>query len=222
MKILNLTKILILIFSSLLIAFISWSQKYPDNSKSRSFPESYSLDQLPDQWKKKPKILQAVDDILPAAIKQLKGRRSCTNCKAGFYVSVKLDTLYVDSQTAEDHGNDETLFENTFYTTLFRFRSHFSITDSAGQEIAKMIIVSPDEDSYVLHKALDYRIQKGVKIPVIDKGIVLIPSIDYYYLQMPSNNSGVLLNENLLVDYSADKIKTMRSRIRKLETADSK
>jgi hypothetical protein len=139
----------LIIFFALAIYNFSCSAIHPMSSKYKSYTYRYSLDKLPADWKK-PATLKAMDDILPVAINQLNGIQSCINCDAAFYITVHLDSLFIIDQTplARTVTRFGDAVSSEEITCTFRFKSHLSISDSTGKEVAQLIVVDPKEDIY--------------------------------------------------------------------------
>ncbi|MES1215655.1 MAG: hypothetical protein ABUT20_09060, partial [Bacteroidota bacterium] len=105
----------------------------------------------PPEWKKKPKTIALLDEILPGAVKQLANCRSCINCKATYSVTVKIDSVYIMTQTYDDYtARGGNVYVTNKSTTTFRFKSHLNILDSSGQEIVHLLIVTPGDDIYTI------------------------------------------------------------------------
>jgi hypothetical protein len=191
-----------LILSFIFILFLfSCSRIHPLALRYISSPNRYSLDKLPEDWKK-PSTLKAVDDILPVAINQLKGTQPCMNCEAGFYITVHLDSLFILDQTPFErtvirYGDAVSSKE---ITCTFRFKSHLSISDSTGKEIAQLVVVDPKEDIYSItgnpfengrHSSV-FNFKRDYSGTI---GVPLVPT------------------DNELLNFTRDKLKTIQKRI---------
>jgi len=199
--------------------FFSCSSLHSSTSDLKSFSNRYSLDQLPEQWKK-PATLKTINDILPVAVNQLKGSKSCMNCKGGFTITVQLDSLYILSQTVVDKSawdsknvlsNSEDVLHSwdRELVTTFRFKSHLAISDSMGRQIVHLLVVDPLEDIYTIQANTKNVRERPSSIPIV----FLTPNFIFYN---GVTNSGLLPTNNELLDFTKQKLKTVRERLMKL------
>ena len=195
--------------------YFSCSSVHPAGTDLKSFSGRYSLDKLPEQWKK-PATLKAINDILPVAIKQLKNARSCMNCKADFWVTVQLDSLFILNQTTVDKtawdsksaiSGQQPSFSKNEITCTFRFKSHLSILDSMGIELVHLVIVDPKEDIYSI---TGNPWENGRRSSLLNSGAgykrpfgTLVPT------------------DNELLDFTKGKLKVIQKRIQKLVNNNS-
>lgn len=209
-------------YSLLFLLIVSAScgtMKYADAYKYKiSKPSYYSLDELPLQIRSNYKAISAIDEILPATIQNLKDRRSCKDCKAGYTVAFKIDSLFIVSNTVQDissRGSPGSQFANANNeeTLVFRFNSYLSIADSAGNEFARLIIVYPGEKDYV--KKSNYKV-----IPYYNADIEMQSMFDgiyttYLYTPVSKVKSPLMPTYKELLDYSVQKLKSIQKQVSK-------
>ena len=113
-----------------------------NNDKSINHPDRYRLE-LPKNWNRH-KLIEAITDILPQTIDELKGRDFCTEGKAAYYVRLFMDSLSVnDVQTTQpvEIGSIPHYtfsFDYSFYAALI-------ITDSLENPVSMLQLVSGEE-----------------------------------------------------------------------------
>lgn len=105
-------------------------------------PDRYRLD-LPKEWKKH-KLIEAITDILPQTIDDLKDRDFCTECKAGYYVRLNLDSLTVSNVQTTMPVEIGSIPHYTF-SFDYSFYAALMISDSSGKPFTMLRLVAPDE-----------------------------------------------------------------------------
>lgn len=194
------------------LLFFSCSTVHSVDTDAKPLINRYSFDKLPLNWKKST-TLKAIDDILPVAITQLKNTRSCMNCKAGFWVTVQLDSLFIIDEAPRDNTGwyPERTKYNDVVTCTFRFKSHLSISDSTGKEVVRLVVVDPQEDIYTI-TASPYRHAHSS----------LFNLKDYNGFGNNDNDKGILAHplvptDDELLDFTRQKLKVIQRRIQKLQ-----
>ncbi|MGH2553743.1 MAG: hypothetical protein ACRDEB_08495 [Chitinophagaceae bacterium] len=123
----------------LLIPFFSRGQK---NDSLFYHKNSYRLD-LPKQWNRH-KLIEAITEILPQTIDELKDRDFCTEGKAAYSVWLYLDSLSVyDVQTSPpvEIGS----IPHYTFSFNYNFYAALMITDSLKKTVSSLQIISNEE-----------------------------------------------------------------------------
>jgi hypothetical protein len=105
-------------------------------------PDRYRLD-LPKVWNRH-KLIEAITEILPQTIDELKDREFCTEGKAAYYVRISMDSLSVtDIQTSPPVE----IGSIPHYTFSFNYSFHaaLTITDSLGMPVSTLRLISGEE-----------------------------------------------------------------------------
>lgn len=179
-------------------------------SKAKQHLAYYTFDNLPSRLLRKTKVLQAIDEILPVAIVQLQNSRSCLNCKAGYSISIKVDTVYILNSTMnakvpfDEVGYSRSREENV---TRFKFRSFLSVRDSTEREIARLIITDPDSTETFQVQDTEYSHRKHCSAPT--KYMDSEYAASSYGLRF-----GTVPTDEELLGFIAGKLKTISSWIR--------
>lgn len=106
------------------------------------YPDRYRLD-LPKEWQK-PRIIEAITEILPQTIDELKDRDFCTAGKAAFYIQLLIDSVFVDNaQTSPPVEIGSIPHYN--YTFNYNFYAALMITDSFGKKISALQLNPTDQ-----------------------------------------------------------------------------
>jgi len=202
-----LLPLLLVVFS----AVSTYAQRPASNANLHS--GYYTLDNLPSKWLRKPKVLEAIDEILPVAIAPLQNSRSCLNCRAAYSISIKVDTVYilnsiVNARVPFDEGGYSTSRDEN--TTRFKFRSFLSVRDSMEREIARLIITDPDSTETFLVQDHDYENRRHCSAPTKYMSSEYAASL--YGLRF-----GTVPTDEELLDFIAGKLKTISSWIRNRE-----
>ncbi len=122
--------------SLFLLAFLGFSCGGVKPVLNKTYPDRYSLE-LPDKWRKKGKLLNAITDILPVAVKELEGKDFCFDCNAAYTVQFRL--------------TDAEMVSNGGYVGVYRFRSAFSVYDDKKKPIARFTVVDPEKDDVLFY-----------------------------------------------------------------------
>jgi hypothetical protein len=112
------------------------------NDTPINHPDRYRLD-LPKVWNRH-KLVEAITDILPQTIDELKDREFCTEGKAAYYVRLIMDSLSVnDIQTTPPVE----IGSIPHYTFSFNYSFHAAlmVTDSLKKPVSMLQLLSGDE-----------------------------------------------------------------------------
>jgi hypothetical protein len=70
-----------------------------NNDKTINHPDRYRLD-LPKEWNRH-RLIEAVTDILPQTIDELKDREFCTDGKAAYFIRLAIDSLVISNEQTQ-------------------------------------------------------------------------------------------------------------------------
>jgi len=105
-------------------------------------PGRYRID-LPKEWMR-PKVIQAITDILPQTIDELKDREFCTSGNAAYYVRLFIDSLVVTNQQTSPPVEIGSIPHYTF-SFDYSFYAALIISDSMEKPFSMLQLVSGDE-----------------------------------------------------------------------------
>lgn len=200
-----------IIMLSLFLFFVtgkSFSQKITPENQLRF----YSLDRLPEKWQMNSKILQAIDEIVPNAFNQLKNSRSCKNCNVGYFIEIKIDTVYVlygaMEYNSKSHADRSSRNVNS---TWFKFRSYLSLIDLKGNEVSRLIITDPDSKE-------TYRVNatEGVHRPACSAPVKYVGSP--YSASLDTLRYVIIPTDREILDITAHKLKKITRIMKSWET----
>jgi hypothetical protein len=112
------------------------------NVTGLNHPDRYRLD-LPKQWNRH-KLIEAITDILPQTIDELKDRGFCTEGKAAYYVRLFIDSLVVDNQQTSLPVEIGSIPHYTF-SFNYSFYAALIVTDSLEKPVSMLQLVSGEE-----------------------------------------------------------------------------
>lgn len=94
--------------------------------------------ETPSEWKRRPKLLQELNDILSTQVEELKDKRFCINCEASYKVRFTVSELHVlDRNTEIVAGN------NVQTVTYVSFKGSLTVYNEEGQALTDFELVSP-------------------------------------------------------------------------------
>lgn len=128
----------ILFLLALLFVFESNGQ----NNNTIDHPGRYRLD-LPKEWNRH-KLIDAITDILPKTIDELKDREFCTEGKAAYYVRLYMDSLSVNDVQTTAPVEIGSIPHYTF-SFNYSFYASLMITDSLEKRVSMLQLVSGEE-----------------------------------------------------------------------------
>ena len=105
-------------------------------------PGRYRLD-LPKEFMR-PKVIEAITDILPQTIDELKDREFCTSGKATYYVRLFIDSLVVNNQQTSLPVEIGSIPHYTF-SFNYSFYAALIVTDSLKKPVSMLQLVSGEE-----------------------------------------------------------------------------
>lgn len=193
----------ILLFSAL----ISFSFLPPAATpvKKGSYVDHYSIDPLPEAWKKSKGLVKAIDAIVTTSVKELADRLPCTDCTNSPYsVALLIDSPVIVKQDYEDisYKKNSGGF-NYECSTEFYFKSSLAVYDINQHGIAKVLITNPEEDKYTLTKKFNLFPKGGAKKPTPEE-----------YISQNASDIGPTMND--LMKYAEKKIYVLRDEVHKL------
>src|SRR5688572_2046464 len=105
-------------------------------------PDRYQLD-LPGEWNRN-KLIEAITDILPQTIDELKDRDFCTGCKGGYSVKLNIDSVSVTNAQTSMPVEIGTIPHYTF-SFDYSFYAALVICDSLGNPFTMLRLMGTDE-----------------------------------------------------------------------------
>jgi hypothetical protein len=148
-----------------LVAALSLAFSLPKPAPNHDKPiDHYSLDPLPEAWKKNKSLLKAIDVVITTSVKELEQSFECTNCpNAPYSVSLIIDSPIIVKQNYVDIGNKKNSGGfNYECVTFFRFKSSLAVYDINQRGIAKVVITNPEEDQYNITKKFNVFYKTGI------------------------------------------------------------
>lgn len=113
-----------------------------NNDITINHPDRYRLD-LPREWNRH-KLIEAITDILPQTIDELKDRGFCTEGKAAYYVRLFMDSLTVNDVQTSPPVEIGSIPHYTF-SFNYSFYAALIITDSLKKPVSMLQLVSGEE-----------------------------------------------------------------------------
>jgi hypothetical protein len=105
-------------------------------------PDRYRLE-LPKEWNRH-KLIEAITDILPQTIDELKDREFCTEGKAAFYVRLFMDSLSVNNIQTSPPVEIGSIPHYTF-SFNYSFYAALLVTDSLEKPVSLLQLISGEE-----------------------------------------------------------------------------
>ena len=105
-------------------------------------PDRYRLE-LPKEWNRH-RLIEAITDILPQTIDELKNREFCTEGKAAYYVRIFMDSLSVNDIQTTPPVEIGSIPHYTF-SFNYSFYAALMITDSLGKTVSMLQLISSEE-----------------------------------------------------------------------------
>jgi hypothetical protein len=112
------------------------------NDSLINHPDRYRLD-LPKAWNRH-KLIEAITEILPQTIDELKDREFCTEGKAAYYVRITMDSLSVNDMQTSPPVEIGSIPHYTF-SFNYSFHAALMITDSLGIPVSTLRLISGEE-----------------------------------------------------------------------------
>lgn len=192
-----------------------------NNNKPIDHSDRYRLD-LPKEWNR-PKMIEAITDILPQTIDELKDRDFCTEGKAAYYVRLLIDSLSVNNAQTTPPVEIGSIPHYSF-SFNYSFYAALLVTDSFGKRISALQLNPTDQTmSYfkqfslprqnVVYRYVTIYDQRGRAIGqrlVEEAGAVntFVPKIDPYSV----------LTESFLLSICEKKIYEIRKFLKKINS----
>lgn len=126
-----------------MLALLFFLQGIGQNNDSLiQHPGRYRLD-LPKELLR-PKLIEAITDILPQTIDELKNREFCTSGKASYHVRLFIDSLGVNNQQTSPPVEIGSIPHYTF-SFDYSFYAALIVSDSLEKPVSMLQLVSSDE-----------------------------------------------------------------------------
>jgi len=94
--------------------------------------------ETPPEWKRKPKLLEELNDILSTQVEELKEKRFCINCEASYKVRFTISELHILDRTTEIVAGN-----NVQVVTYISFKGSLTVYDDQGSALTDFELVSP-------------------------------------------------------------------------------
>jgi len=207
-----------LLFLPLLFFLQSFGQI---NYKTVDHPDRYRLD-LPKVWNKH-KLIEAITDILPQTIDELKDRDFCTDGKAAYYVHLFMDSLTVNNVQTSLPVEIGSIPHYTF-SFDYSFYSALVITDSLEKPVSMLQLISGDE-TMTYSKQFSLRPQNVVYryITIYDQrgravGRRMVQEAGAINNYVPKISASSVLTEDFLLNICEKKIFEIRKLLKKINS----
>jgi hypothetical protein len=207
-----------LISLALLFFLQSMAQK---NDNLYIHPERYRLD-LPKEWNRH-KLIEAITEILPQTIDELKDREFCTEGKAAYYVRLLMDSLsvnYVQTSPPVEIGS----IPHYTFSFNYSFYAALTITDSLGKTVSMLQLLS-GEETMTYSKQFSLRPQNVVYkyITIYDPrgravGKRLVEEAGAVNNYVPKMSPFSILTEDFLLNICEQKIMEIRKLLKKINS----
>ncbi|MBI5857056.1 MAG: hypothetical protein HZB42_05330 [Sphingobacteriales bacterium] len=116
---------------------------FPQRTDSLFYhPDRYRLD-LPKEWNR-PKLIEAVTDVLSQTIDELKNRDFSTEGKAAYYVKLVIDSLIISNQQTSPPIEIGSIPHYTF-SFNYNFNAALLVSDSMNKPVSSLRLVSAEE-----------------------------------------------------------------------------
>jgi hypothetical protein len=102
----------------------------------------YRLD-LPKEWKR-PKLIQAITDILPETIDELKDLEFCTSGKAAYNIRLAIDSIVISNEQTSLPVEIGSIPHYTF-SFSYNFHAAMVVFDSLGKPVSMLQLISNEE-----------------------------------------------------------------------------
>lgn len=190
-----------------------------DHDSIFNHPGRYRLD-LPKVWNRH-KLIEAITDILPLTIDELKDREFCTEGKAAYYVRLFMDSLSVNDVQTSPPVEIGSIPHYTF-SFNYSFYAALMITDSLEKPVSMLQLVSSEETmSYSNQFSLRpqnviYRYQNIYDSrgrPMGRRMVQEAPAVNNY---VPKISAFSILNESFLLNICEKKIFEIRKMLKKI------
>ncbi len=105
-------------------------------------PDRYRLE-LPREWNRN-KLIEAITDVLPQTIDELKDKDFCTECKGGYTVKLNIDSVSVANAQTSMPVEIGSIPHYTF-SFDYSFYAALVISDSSGTPFTMLRLMGTDE-----------------------------------------------------------------------------
>ena len=213
MKVRYKIKILLLVLG---LPVLSFSQ---NKDSLLNHPNRYRLD-LPKEWNK-PKLIEAIRDILPQTIDELKNRDFCTEGKAAYYVRLVIDSLSVSNQQVPPPVEIGTIPHYTF-SFNYNFNAVLFVTDSLNKPVSLLRLISGEETMTYTYQFttrpqnVTYRyetVYSNTGRPIGTRIVQDAPAVNTY---APRFNAFSVLTREFLMNICEKKIYEIKKLLKKL------
>jgi hypothetical protein len=198
-------------FSSICLLIIELNCIAQTVESKTTYPDRYRL-YLPNGWNTS-KVIKALSYVLPETILELKEKDFCTDCKAGFFVKLIVDSFSWDDQTKPG--------------SYYHFKAILRVYDSTGNPVSQLVLISPEETFLIASQKKPTKLSNA---PIMedmniydDSGTKIIGSMPVvsihsqetnYISSAPAKYSYYLSND--LLEYSKQALFKIKKMLKKL------
>jgi hypothetical protein len=192
-----------------------------NNDSLMQHPGRYRLD-LPKELMR-PKIIEAITDILPQTIDELKNREFCTSGKATYYVRLFIDSLVVNNQQTSLPVEIGSIPHYTF-SFNYSFYAALIVSDSLKKPVSMLQLVSGEETmnysnqfslrpQNVVYRYITMYDPRGRAVG--RRLVEEAPAVNNY---VPKISAFSVLNETFLLNICEQKIFEIRKLLKKINS----
>jgi hypothetical protein len=192
-----------------------------DQDSIFNHPDRYRLD-LPKVWNRH-KVIEAITDILPQTIDELKDREFCTSGKAAYSVRLAIDSIVINNEQTSPPIEIGSIPHYTF-TFNYSFHAALVVFDSLGNSITSLQLVS-NEDIMDYSKQFTLRPQNVVyryqtiydpRGRAVGRRLVQeTPAVNNY---IPKISASSVMTEDFLLNICENKIYEIRRLLKKISS----
>ncbi len=107
-------------------------------AQSPSYSDGRFSVETPPEWKRKPKLLEQLNDILSTQVEELKEKRFCINCDASYKVRFTVSELHI-----LDRNTEIVAVNNVQVVSYISFKGSLTVYDDQGHALTDFALVSP-------------------------------------------------------------------------------
>ncbi len=191
------------------------------NNSPINHPDRYRLD-LPKQWNRH-KLIEAITDILPQTIDELKDRGFCTEGKAAYYVRLIIDSLSVSNQQTSLPVEIGSIPHYTF-SFNYSFKAALFISDSLNKLVSMLRLVDSDEISTYTKQFTTapqnviYRYENIYNNMGRVVGRRIVEEARAVNTSVPRSNAFSIVTQNFLLNICEQKIFEIRRMLKKINS----
>lgn len=190
-----------------------------NNDNSIDHPDRYRLD-LPKVWNRH-KLIEAITDILPQTIDELKDREFCTAGKAAYFIRLAIDSIIISNEQTTAPVEIGSIPHYTF-SFDYNFHAALVVFDSLGRSVTMLQLISTEEtmnysNQFSLRpQNVVYRYQTIYDPRGRAIGRRLVEEARAVNIYIPKISANSVLTENFLLNICEQKIYEIRKLLKKI------